>query len=173
MKMMNETPVASNQDAFDRAWDRLVTNFHLGRCAIASGATNPDGTPNMICLYRTWNSQGEVTNACVVGWMLPDTCDWHQEFKGENWRSDLLNLPVKDAMERVPSVRAQLAGAHRQLLNELQRVHDLGENWQFISHMTLALSAVAEAWKLKLPAEVPSVSVANVEAAKQMTFPNG
>lgn len=86
----------SNQDAFNRAWDRLVNRANQGMC---SGGMN--------CLY-SFNG-----NNCVIGDMMPD-----------DWVSSQPILSVRMLINIDDRVRNHFRAVDINFLAALQTVHD-------------------------------------------------
>ncbi len=141
LELKNKTPVQSNQDAFDRAWDRLVTHHNLGQCL--SDSEYPT------CAYRKWNARGEVSNACVVGWMIPDDVDWTKRVEADDGEvRQLLEAGVYCLMQE-SRLAAWLSGASADLLITLQVIHDSGYNGA--GRVEKRLRELAEEWDLTVP----------------------
>lgn len=97
----------TNQEAFDKVVQHLKTQKEQS----FGPFTNQYGNTQHSCLYR-----GPDGLKCAVGALIPDE-EYKPEFEG---------LAVLSLMRRKP---ASLIGLDRDLLLELQRVHDSIDDW--------------------------------------------
>lgn len=127
----NQTPPKNNQDVFDRACERLLTHFDWGR-SIA--------VPDAPCSYRIARHDKEgvaqVTNCCVVGYMIPD---WPEIMPTGSLR--MTGVPT--LFERLDKARAWFQNVDTFLLNDLQTLHDSASSWLSQRHMLASLQSLA------------------------------
>lgn len=126
--MRKTNPPKSNQDAFNRAWDRLIRRFSQGQCA-----------KQYQCLYFY---QG---NNCVIGDMLPDNTCKYIDRVARN--SDNISS-ISQVCSRHPSVKDFFKNVDISLLEELQGIHDADLSKVETKHILLSL---ASKYKLSVP----------------------
>mgnify|MGYP000901196824 CR=1 FL=1 len=143
----NITPIASRQDAFNRAWERLITHFDWGQSVDDASVVISN------CLYRTADG-----NSCVIGYMFPD----------ELYESCLENIPACDIVmgnsTKVPLDKHNKIQKFFCSFSEgpfyyylgtfysrLQLIHDKKTNWNCKEWMLIALREFAKTWDLTCP----------------------
>ncbi len=143
LELKNKTPVQSNQDAFDRAWDRLVTNYHLGQCA-------DEHDKLRTCSYRKFEN-GQVTNACAIGWMLPDHLEWNKPITLPSFRTvPLVQAGITSVIAGDPVAAEWLSRAGGELLIHLQDAHD-GMATMTLDAVKEDMRLIAHKWYLMAP----------------------
>ena len=130
----NQEPPVNNQDAFDRACERLLVHFDLGRSN--PFALNRGG--GSTCVYRlpSPDDKTKIINCCVVGYMLPD-------FEGIMPAGEFNEASAYDLVAGDSDARAWFANVSEALLSQLQRIHDAEDNWVSRSQMYLMLDMFA------------------------------
>ncbi len=134
----NTTPPKDNQDAFDRACERLLTHFELGRSVIVRGPMISDA-----CVYRAYDHRGSIKNCCVVGYMIPD---WPELLVNGN----PLVCSVISMRRAIKDSIIWFSAVDPLLLSQLQQVHDVESAWDSPAIMYQRLVEVADRWKLKV-----------------------
>lgn len=107
----------TNQEAFDKVWERLVTNYTKGKCTV-------EGTSR--CLYIR-----EDGNRCAIGELLPDSlCRKLMDsiLKASNIcgisKASVNYFPEAVNMDLAIEVMDHLKGVDLGLLQDMQEVHD-------------------------------------------------
>ena len=134
MKRNNETPPANNQEALNRACERLIDNLEVPRSTL-----QPERGDGIGCAYRS--SRGVEDNCCVVGYMIPD---WHFL---DRYNSKMIGVLI----ENLPEVKAWFKEVSLELLTDLQTVHDTEAYWTNRQTMCEALRKVAAWHSLQIP----------------------
>ena len=132
MQLNNQSPPKDNQEAFDRACERLLGLIDVPRCY--------DMDANR-CVYRKMDGD-KIVNCCVVGYMLPD-------FPCLRPASELHTANVLGLKLRSPAVAEWLGQVSMQMLTSLQSVHDNTESWLSREAMESRLRDVAVHYGLK------------------------
>lgn len=94
-----QDPPKSNQEAFDRVWQRFVVEG-------APRAVRTDG----FCVYRT----ADGTHGCAIGCQLPDAL----------YKPDLEGYGVLGLFDRASAIKEHFAATSYEFLTELQEAHD-------------------------------------------------
>ncbi len=122
----NEKPPVSNQDAFDRACERLILHFDQPRSVPFRGDA---------CVYREADTEGNIINCCVIGYMIPD---WPEIMPGAVCNTEAIAF-IMDG----DYVDEWFANVQVRVLSDLQSVHDMAENWRSKETMKEILLMVA------------------------------
>lgn len=124
----------TNQEAFNLAWERLVTFADKGKCGYR--ITSVFGS-EFHCLY--YDSMED--NKCVVGYMMPDELCKHVANTVDPLRND-----IKSVIEDYPGVKAFFSGVDENMLDAIQSVHDI--NYYDAKNQ---LKKIAATYKLTCP----------------------